>query len=58
MIYFSLVPNRQQSTKADVVPRGKYSPFNVDKANKVEYAMARVDDLVNWGRKVVIQLRI
>jgi len=29
-----------------------YSPFKVDfKANKVEWAMARMDDLVNWGRK-------
>jgi len=31
---------------------GKYSPFQVDlKKNKVEWALARVDDLVNWGRK-------
>lgn len=31
---------------------GKYSPFRVDpKTNKVEWALARVDDLVNWGRK-------
>jgi len=30
----------------------KYSPFQVDpKKNKVEWALARVDDLVNWGRK-------
>ena len=30
-----------------------YSPFKVDfKENKVEWALARVDDLVNWGRKV------
>jgi len=29
-----------------------YSPFKVDfKQNKVEWALARVDDLVNWGRK-------
>jgi NADH dehydrogenase (ubiquinone) Fe-S protein 7 len=29
-----------------------YSPFDVDfKTNKVEWAMARIDDLVNWGRK-------
>ena len=32
-------------------PDGKYSPFQVDKKNKVEWALARVDDLVNWGRK-------
>jgi len=31
---------------------GKYSPFQIDpKKNKVEWALARVDDLVNWGRK-------
>ena len=30
-----------------------WSPFQVDfKTNKVEWALARVDDLVNWGRKV------
>ena len=30
-----------------------YTPFKVDfKQNKVEWALARVDDLVNWGRKV------
>lgn len=31
---------------------GKYSPFQIDfKNNKVDWALARVDDLVNWGRK-------
>jgi len=31
---------------------GKYSPFQIDpKKNKGEWAMARIDDLVNWGRK-------
>jgi len=31
---------------------GKYSPFQVDpKKNPAEYALARIDDLVNWGRK-------
>merc|ERR1711976_588438 len=31
---------------------GKYSPFQIDpKKNKLDYAMARIDDLVNWGRK-------
>jgi len=31
---------------------GKYSPFQVDfKKNKAEWATARIDDLVNWGRK-------
>ncbi|XP_075217687.1 NADH-quinone oxidoreductase subunit B 2-like [Lycorma delicatula] len=31
------------------VPRG-YSPFNKP-ANMVDFALARVDDLLNWGRK-------
>ena len=32
--------------------RNAYSPFEVDfKEQKVEWALARVDDLVNWGRK-------
>jgi len=31
---------------------GKYSPFQIDgKKDKVDWAMARIDDLVNWGRK-------
>jgi len=30
---------------------GKYSPFKVDGKNKAEWATARIDDLVNWGRK-------
>lgn len=35
---------------ADTV--GKYSPHQMDfKKNKVEWALARVDDLANWGRK-------
>ena len=55
LVFFSpsLVPYRQQSTQTDVVPRKKYSPFDSQAGNKVEYAMARLDDLVNWGRKVV-----
>ena len=29
-----------------------YSPFEVDfKTNKAEWALARLDDLANWGRK-------
>jgi len=31
--------------------KGKYSPFQVDTKNKAEWATARIDDLVNWGRK-------
>ena len=43
----------QGSSIPDRVESHGYSPFKVDfKQNKVEWALARVDDLVNWGRKV------
>ena len=48
-----LVPVRAQSTEAasDVVPAKKtYSPFQ-GTSNKMEYAVARADDLLNWARK-------
>jgi len=42
----------QGSSIPDRVESHGYSPFKVDfKQNKVEWALARVDDLVNWGRK-------
>merc|ERR1712012_883032 len=52
----SLVPYRQQSTApepaGDVMPRKPYSPFQVNpKDNKMEFAIARMDDVVNWARK-------
>lgn len=41
---------RKQSTQP--VPAHKpYSPFQVSRTNIGEYAMARLDDLLNWGRK-------
>jgi len=42
-----------QLTKAEGVEERKpYSPFQFDlKTSKAEYALARVDDLVNWARK-------
>ncbi|OWF36602.1 NADH dehydrogenase [ubiquinone] iron-sulfur protein 7, mitochondrial [Mizuhopecten yessoensis] len=61
----SLVPYREQSTKiatagernevdqstgGGVVKRKKYSPF-LNTTGKAEFALARMDDLVNWGRK-------
>lgn len=48
----SLVPVREQSTGAtgEVVKRKPYSPFQ-NTNNKAEYALARVDDLLNWARK-------
>lgn len=47
---------QQEVTKAEpssvAVERKPYSPFQVDlKTSKAEYALARVDDLVNWARK-------
>jgi len=52
----SLVPYRQQSTAPapshDVIPRKPYSPFQKNfKDNKMDYAVARLDDVVNWARK-------
>ena len=48
--------NVDQGQKSSIPARAEshgYSPFKVDfKENKVEWALARVDDLVNWGRKV------
>ncbi|XP_041362692.1 NADH-quinone oxidoreductase subunit B 2-like [Gigantopelta aegis] len=49
----SVVPFRDASSKAvkqDVVSRKPYSPFQ-NTNNKVDYALARVDDLLNWARK-------
>jgi len=46
----ALVPYREQSNAPAKKP---YSPFQVADPmnNKADYAMARLDDLVNWGRK-------
>ncbi|XP_017777433.1 PREDICTED: NADH-quinone oxidoreductase subunit B 2-like [Nicrophorus vespilloides] len=42
---------REQSTKAAVKSEYKpYSPFQKT-SNMAEYTMARLDDLLNWGRK-------
>jgi len=47
----SLVPYRAQSTESsEVVKRKPYSPFQ-DNPTKVDFALARADDLVNWARK-------
>jgi len=49
----SEVQQTSPATKSFVpVETKSYSPHQVDyKANKVEWALARIDDLVNWGRK-------
>lgn len=59
-----LVPVRKQSTEpapqqsdAETKPR-PYSPFQVSTSNKAEFALARVDDLVNWARKVNMLTKI
>lgn len=52
---------RAQSTGAELaqqqdpnlpVKRKPYSPFQ-NTTSKLDYALARVDDLLNWGRKVI-----
>ncbi len=46
------VPDRSNSTEASAVTKRKpYSPFQNTTTN-ADYALARVDDLVNWARKV------
>ena len=48
------VAARQQSTTPDAsaVKYKPYSPFQ-NLPTKSEYAVARLDDLINWGRKVI-----
>lgn len=51
------IQNRHQTTQPahaepDSVPAQRpYSPFQVSKNNLAEFALARLDDLLNWGRK-------
>ncbi|KAJ8678773.1 hypothetical protein QAD02_014560 [Eretmocerus hayati] len=40
----------KKSGEAPTLAPGPYSPFQ-NKTNAVEYALARLDDLLNWGRK-------
>nr|VZI14082.1 unnamed protein product [Spirometra erinaceieuropaei] len=45
-------PPPQPSSKYEDVQKYKpYSPFRVQPSNKVEYVIARMDDVVNWARK-------
>ena len=56
LFFCSLVPYREQSTlqeaekEANLIPRKPYSPFQP--TTKTDFALARVDDLINWARKV------
>ena len=55
---------KQQSDEGEVtevvakskyqVSSRKYSPFpvSIDQPNKADYAVARVDDIINWSQKV------
>lgn len=51
------IQKRNQTThpahaEVDSVPAPRpYSPFQVSRSNLAEYALARLDDLLNWGRK-------
>lgn len=55
---FGPVVTRGQQTLPEVkpgqdgsVPRKGYSPFGTKQPNLVEWSVARLDDLLNWGRK-------
>ena len=58
----SLVPYRQKSSEVAKETESskaaakanpyKYSPFKTN--NAVDFALARIDDLANWGRKVTL----
>ncbi|KAK2175978.1 hypothetical protein NP493_692g05003 [Ridgeia piscesae] len=50
----SMVPYRE-ATSAAVAKRKPYSPFQ-GHTNAMDYALARTDDLINWGRKIYDQM--
>jgi len=43
--------DKEVAVSEAVVERKPYSPFQINPANKAEFAMARLDDIVNWARK-------
>lgn len=52
----STTPALEQSSQPatasiDVTKPKPYSPFKKDTSNMAEFALARLDDLLNWGRK-------
>jgi hypothetical protein len=54
VLEFRVIPNRSVMSPPDVKMK-KYSPFPATiKDNKIDYALAKVDDLVNWSRKVIL----
>lgn len=54
------IQKRNQSSipahaQPDSIPADRpYSPFQVSRSNLAEFALARLDDLLNWGRKCSI----
>ncbi|EDW60736.1 NADH-quinone oxidoreductase subunit B 2 [Drosophila virilis] len=53
---FGTVLARQQQTmpvvdSGNTLPKKGYSPFGTKQASMAEWSMARLDDLLNWGRK-------
>ncbi|CAG9833154.1 unnamed protein product [Diabrotica balteata] len=49
---FGVVQLQKRGQSTQPVPADRpYSPFKPDKNNLGEYAFARLDDLLNWGRK-------
>jgi len=48
---YRLVPYREQNSGPGAKLK-KYSPFQVAPSNKADFAVARLDDLVNWSLKV------
>lgn len=52
----TLITKRKQQTMPVVdpnekVPRKPYSPFGKEQSSMAEWTLARLDDLLNWGRK-------
>ena len=50
----SVMPAPKQPNEDKDVKPFKFSPFQVSPSNKVDYALARVDDLLNFARRVNI----
>ena len=52
----STVLARQQQTmpvvdSSNTLPKKGYSPFGTKQSSMAEWSLARLDDLLNWGRK-------
>lgn len=50
----SVAPQPNQPSGGEVKPF-KFSPFQVSPSNKVDFALARLDDLLNFIRRVIFQ---